>query len=157
MARGPIIISSGSRNKPLRSYLSSDQRGEVYCYQVHPNQTAHIHWSWMPRWPCVWFCAYALWNPFRRGGGADLRTSMRTRERMRFAQEIDVWVRKELVPRNLSQGQGTLLPYVYVLLGLQLVMRVLRQQQRGERADNTIVEQTSRRRGGKVENCNQAS
>ena len=104
MARGPTIISSGSRNKPLRSYLSSDQRGEVYCYQVHPNQTAHIHWSWMPRWPCVWFCAYALWNPFRGGGGggpanfnADARENeVRTRDRCVGTQRIGA---QELKPR----------------------------------------------------------
>ena len=28
-----------------------------------------------------------------------------------------------MVPRNFSQDQGTLLPYVYVLLGLKLVVR----------------------------------
>ena len=124
MARGPIIISSGSRNKLLRPYsflpfIGSAWRGLLLSGPSESNGPYPLELD-ATLAMCLVLCSRTL-DSFPRGRTCELQCG---RERENEVRTRDGCVDKQrMVPRNFSQDQGTLLPYGYVLLGLQLVVR----------------------------------
>ena len=153
MARGPIIISSGSRNKLLRPnsflpFIGSAWRGLLLSGPSESNGPYPLELD-ATLAMCLVLCSRTL-DSFPRGRTCELQCG---RERENEVRTRDRYVDKQrMAPRNFSQDQGTLLPYIYMYCWACNSLRAGCGSSVESGRTNTIVEQQAGSACG-VENC----